>query len=283
LPTAPHPVKERLASAYRYVAAPLARRRLQRLSGAGLPAALCSALSGLFQARTPPAEAQVAARVEPLREALARSDFVADVYAGAAGWRRTPALALAYRSSVDATWGRLLYRCARSIGARRILEIGASTGLSGCYLAAAPDCKRFVTIEASAALAALARAHLARIGGHTTVVEGFAEAVLDDALDRLEGTVDLVYLDALKDAQSLADCVDRLGPAMSGGSLLMFDDIRWSPGCHTGWKAVRRRAEVTTSIDLGRFGLCLWRGDPAAPAQVDLSRYLGWFRVHAGQ
>ncbi|MDX1379488.1 MAG: class I SAM-dependent methyltransferase, partial [Xanthomonadales bacterium] len=173
--------------------------------------------------------------------------------------------------------------CARSIGARRILELGASTGQSGCYLAASPACERFVTIEASPSLAGLARSHLGRFGDRAVVVEGFVEAELDKALGLLDGAVDLVYLDAVKDADGIVACVERLSPALRGGSLLILDDIRWSPGCRAGWAAVRRRAGVTTSIDLGRFGLCVWRGDPAAPAYADLSRYLGWFRIHAGR
>lgn len=275
-------LKDGIASAYRRVAAPFARRRLKRLANNGLPPPLAFALAGLFDTRVPPDEARVAQWVERRRLALAESTIEAEVYAGASGFRRVGAPALAHRSSVDATWGRLLYRCAQSIGAHRILEIGASAGLSGCYLAAATTCERFVTIEVSGPLAALARKHLAEAGGHAVVVQGLVEAVLDDALALLEGPIDLVYQDALKDAEGIADCVERLSPALRDGALLIFDDIRWSPSCQAGWNAVRRRAEVTSSVDAGRFGLCVWRGDPAALAYADLSRYLGWLRVHRG-
>src|SRR5215469_4996269 len=67
--------------------------------------------------------------------------------------------------AVSALEGRLLETLARSVSARRILEIGALAGYSGIWLARAlPADGLLISLEASEKHAAVARASLARAG-----------------------------------------------------------------------------------------------------------------------
>ncbi len=102
--------------------------------------------------------------------------------------------------SVSPAQGRLLQTLARSIGARRILEIGALAGYSGIWLARAlPPDGRLISLEVSAKHAEVARASLARAG-----MADRAEVRVGPATETLsalasEPPFDLVFIDANKE------------------------------------------------------------------------------------
>lgn len=102
--------------------------------------------------------------------------------------------------SVSAAEGRLLETLARSVGARRILEIGALAGYSGVWLARAlPADGRLISLEVSEKHAEVARASLARAGlaDRAEVRVGPANETLP-ALET-EPKFDVVFIDANKD------------------------------------------------------------------------------------
>ena len=93
--------------------------------------------------------------------------------------------------------GKLLHLLARSIGARRILEVGTLGGYSTIWLARAlgPD-GRLVTCELDPHHAEVARSNVARAG-----LDGVVDVRLGPALDilpTLDGPFDLVFIDADK-------------------------------------------------------------------------------------
>jgi predicted O-methyltransferase YrrM len=118
--------------------------------------------------------------------------------------------------------GRLLAILARSTGARRVLEVGASNGYSTIWLAdAARDTGGHVTtIERSPEKAASARANLSRAGltGWVTLHEGDAHVVLAE----LSGAFDLIFLDA--DRASYHTYLERLLALLRPGGLLVTDN-----------------------------------------------------------
>ncbi len=126
----------------------------------------------------------------------------------------------------DPEVGRLLGVLARSIGARRILEIGTSIGYGTLCLARAATEARIVSIEADAEILAEARAYLDRAGGldRRELIHGEALAVLggDSAI---EGPFDLVYLDAVK--TEYRRYLDLVLPKIRVGGLVVVDNLLW--------------------------------------------------------
>jgi predicted O-methyltransferase YrrM len=93
--------------------------------------------------------------------------------------------------------GKLLHLLARSIGARRILEIGTLGGYSTIWLARAlPPDGRLVTCELDPKHVTVARENLARAGldGIVEVLEGPAAQTLTS----VDGPFDLMFIDADK-------------------------------------------------------------------------------------
>ena len=88
--------------------------------------------------------------------------------------------------------GQLLFILARATGAARILELGTATGYSGIFLgrAGAKNQGRVVTLEHDEALAARARANLARAGLSEVVEVRVGEAL--KLMAEMSGPFDLV-------------------------------------------------------------------------------------------
>jgi predicted O-methyltransferase YrrM len=122
--------------------------------------------------------------------------------------------------------GELLFVLARAMGARNILELGAATGYSAIYLgqAAAPLGGRVITLERDAAMAARARANIARTGLSRVIEVQEGDALAQMAA--MAGPFDLIFLDIDKESYlpALPQCHRLLRP----GGMLFADNVGFS-------------------------------------------------------
>lgn len=263
---------------YRRAVAPLGMYKLQRMVECGLPRPFKLPIEFLFTKR-PGRDGRLAARrVELIRAALAGERRLFEVANPDGDDPRRTAAQIAHRSSVTEEWGTFLYLCAESFKPRTILELGSCAGISGCYLASANCFTKFITVEGSSSLAQLAESNLGQISDRVEVVH----ASFNDALGRLVQTlaagIDLAYIDGHHEYAATLHYFRRLRPSLNTGALLIFDDIHWSSGMWRAWQVLRGHEGFAHTIDVGRFGICLWEGDSAVPVHYDLSPYLGWLR-----
>ena len=123
----------------------------------------------------------------------------------------------------DAATGKLLAILARSIGARRILELGTAIGYAAILLARAVPEARIVSIDKSPERLADARGYLERAGvaERVELIEGAAL----DVLHTLEGPFDLVYIDAVK--TEYRRYLDLTLPKLRVGGLIVCDNLLW--------------------------------------------------------
>jgi predicted O-methyltransferase YrrM len=149
-----------------------------------------------------------------------------------------PALSLALRDATDAglptiavtpSQGKQLHLLARSLGARRILEVGTLGGYSAIWLArAVAPGGRLITLEREARYAEVAGASIAR-AGLSDVVEIRVGAALD-TLAQLAGEApepfDFVFIDADKahtpDYFELALAMSRPGALIVADNVIRF-------------------------------------------------------------
>jgi predicted O-methyltransferase YrrM len=125
---------------------------------------------------------------------------------------------------VGAAEGSFLHILAKSIGARRVLELGTAIGYSGTWFARAlPPGGELITVEADPETAKLAEANLTKTGvrDRVTILVGPAQEVLKD----LEGPFDLIFVDINKDGypEVLEPCIRCLRV----GGLLVTDNVLW--------------------------------------------------------
>jgi caffeoyl-CoA O-methyltransferase len=125
---------------------------------------------------------------------------------------------------VAAAEGSLLHVLARSIRAKRILELGTAIGYSGTWLARAlAEGGELITVEHVAKTAEIARRNFEKTGveAKVKVLVGTAQKILRD----LKGPFDLIFNDINKADYPavLEPCIERLRV----GGLLVTDNVLW--------------------------------------------------------
>ena len=124
--------------------------------------------------------------------------------------------------SVSAAHGKLLWILARTVSAKRILEIGTLGGYSAIWLARGlASGGRLVTLEAVEKHAAVARKNLERAGVASMVDVRVGQAL--DTLPSLQGPMDLTFIDA--DKQNNAEYFRWALKLSRPGSLIVVDNV----------------------------------------------------------
>ena len=170
-----------------------------------------------------------------------------DEYIDGLANRGDAALMAVEKQGMDEGWpivgpaeGSLLHILARSVRAKRVLELGTAIGYSGTWLARAlVDGGELTTVEHSADTAAIARRNFEKTGvaSKVKILVGNAQTVLRD----VKGPFDLVFNDIDKAGypEVLEPCVERVRV----GGLLVTDNVLWR-----GDVARKNRSAETAAI-----------------------------------
>jgi len=128
--------------------------------------------------------------------------------------------------NVSVSDGRLRV-LAEGSGAKNIVEIGTSTGLSGLWLSLALQRKggRLITFEVDSGRAAAARANFKQAGvdALVTIVEGDAHRTIS----RLKEPIDVLFIDA--DKPGYIDYLRKLQPLVRPGGLILAHNVYMAP------------------------------------------------------
>ncbi len=256
--------------------APMGAARARQLFREGLPENFRPAFEFLFEQKLSAQDVRVVERVEVLRTALAQGNKSFRVIGSDGNLLTRTSQFIAQYSSVTRGWGTFLYLCAKGFKATTILELGSCVGISGSYLASAPHCREFLSIERSPELAALARTHIQHICRDADVVNGTIDDVLPQVLAQFTQPIDLYYVDANHHYEPTLRYFEKAIPFLGQGALVVFDDIHWSKPMWNAWQQLCAHQGFSHTIDIGRFGLCVWQGGHAQPRRHTLARYAGW-------
>ncbi len=198
--------------------------------------------------------------IEGLRERLLLSREridVEDMGAGSAtGAGSTRSVrSIARKAAKPRRIGQLLFRLANHYQPATMLELGTSLGLSTAYLAAGNLNATVISVEGSPAITSRARQNFESIGlKNIRVVEGNFDQVLPAVIPQYT-PFDLVYVDGNHRLEPTLRYFEQLLPAMSPHSVLIFDDIHWSPEMEKAWEKITADNRVMLSIDLFFIGL----------------------------
>jgi predicted O-methyltransferase YrrM len=126
-------------------------------------------------------------------------------------------------ANVPAADGRVLRLLAESVGAKHVVEIGTSTGISGLWFALALEKTggKLTTYELDEGRAKSAAANFKRAG-----VDRFITIVQGDAhvnVKRLKEPVDVVFIDA--DKEGYIDYLNTLLPLVRPGGLILAHNV----------------------------------------------------------
>ena len=152
-------------------------------------------------------------------------------------------------------WGKMLHRLAAEMQPKTIIELGTSLGISAAYLAKAIPGGTLYTLEGCPAIATEAIKNLDSLGIKNTEIRiGHFDQTLPALLSEISG-VDFAYVDGNHTEEATLRYFHLLAEKAHGHSVLVFDDIHWSPGMVKAWQAIREDARVTLSVDFFRIGV----------------------------
>jgi len=125
--------------------------------------------------------------------------------------------------NVPVTDGRMLRLLTEAAGAKNVVEIGTSTGLSGLWLCLALQKTggKLTTFEYDAGRASTARGHFKKAGVDqiVTLVEGDAH----QTIARLKEPIDVLFIDA--DKEGYVDYLNKLLPLVRPGGLILAHNV----------------------------------------------------------
>lgn len=197
------------------------------------------------------------ARLQNDRRVLEVDDLGAGSVSG--GGRRRTVADIARRAAKPARYGRLLHRTAAHLGCRSALELGTSLGLTTCYLATVPGMQEVLTLEGSHAVLKVAEENFEGMGlTNIRTLEGDFDQTLAQALSLMPHP-DLVFIDGNHRYEPTIRYFEQCLASAGSHTVLVFDDIHWSPGMERAWREISSHPRVRCTIDLFFIGIVLFR------------------------
>ncbi|MGB3774245.1 MAG: class I SAM-dependent methyltransferase, partial [Leeuwenhoekiella sp.] len=146
---------------------------------------------------------------------------------------------------------KLMYRIIQFLKPKNILELGTSTGLATASMAIATMGK-VTSVEGCPAVAQIAREKLnfLKIDHLQLKIQRFEQFFENENQEMY----DFVYIDGNHSKQATLNYFENLLPILTSNSILIFDDIYWSPGMTQAWEIIKEHDNVKFTID------CFWLG-----------------------
>lgn len=206
-------------------------------------------------------------RIDALRDGLLACKVPLDPE-GLDGGASNKLIGEAAMGTTHRDWGTLQLLMVRALDPASCLELGASLGISGAYIAAGMRLAAASNSERSEGRLVSYEASLARARHAVRTWETLDLANAEVIADRFEpddarlpeiAPIDFAFLDAHHEPAATLAFTDAVLAHLSPTGVLLFDDIRWSPGMETAWHELRANDRVAASVDLGRVGICMYR------------------------
>jgi predicted O-methyltransferase YrrM len=154
-----------------------------------------------------------------------------------------------------------IYQITSAVQPFKALELGTNVGISSAYIAAAmlnSDIKgTLYTLDASPYRQRIAKEVHQNIGlGNVEYIEGLFSETLGQVLNDM-GCVDLAFIDGHHQYQPTLNYWNRIYPFTKPGSIILFDDIRYSIGMKKAWAEMLEDRRFDLVVDLKNIGLCV--------------------------
>ena len=193
---------------------------------------------------------------------------VVDLGAGSKKMNNTRKVAdIAKYSIANKKYSELLFRLTNFFKPQSVLELGTSLGLSALYMAQAVPKASIISVEGCPNTYAFAkqlidshRLHgLSQIENIELINTSFDDALSNSKFKIQNSKFDVVYIDGNHTYEATIKYFHVLLKSTNENSLLIFDDIYWTPGMTQAWEEIKAHPAVTLTIDLYKVGLVFFR------------------------
>jgi len=163
------------------------------------------------------------------------------------------------KSTIPVKYGQLLFRLVRYFNAQNILELGTCLGVGTAYLALANKKAQVFTIEGSESFLNIARENLLSNNiNNVHFILGTFEKQLKESLEKMP-TLDFVFIDGNHTYEATLSYFETLAQYAHHNTILVFDDIYWSPQMTEAWEKIKADSRITLTIDIFRMGIVFFR------------------------
>lgn len=151
---------------------------------------------------------------------------------------------------------QLLARVSAHLKPTNSLELGTSLGLATAALALGNPKGQVYTVEGCTNTLKRAKKQLKsqNITNVTNYNSSFNAFLKENDL-----TFDLIYLDGAHSKTATLDLFNQLLPVITNNTLLLLDDIYWSPQMQEAFKEICKHPRVTVTIDSFYWGWVFFR------------------------
>ena len=213
-------------------------------------------------------EPECSVAIENIREKLLRSPSILNIDDHGSGSNRNQRRKLSdivHRSVSPAEYGQLMLRICHYSGAKKIVELGTSVGLTSLYLSHAPKASVF-TFEGSHALANVALTNFEFLERtNIELIEGEISTTLPEFLQRDTIKIGFAFVDANHSYEPTRRYFDLLMRRFNEKSIMVIDDIHNTPEMERAWNEISHHEIVYGSVDLYRCGILFF--EPALNRQ----------------
>lgn len=162
---------------------------------------------------------------------------------------------LARGSAKQPRYGELLHRLVAHFRPKNMVELGTSLGVSALYQAMGNENGRLFTIEGCPNTAATAAEYLKRAGTvNITQITGSFDAVLPRVLHDMEH-LDWAFVDGNHRSEPTLRYFEWFLEHAHPGTIIVFDDIYWTPDMTRAWESIKAHPKVSVTIDLFQLGI----------------------------
>ncbi len=154
---------------------------------------------------------------------------------------------------------QFFYRVIQYFNSKTILELGTSLGVTTAYLQLAASEGIIYTFEGCPKIAEEAKETLLAVGDPSSgsnpeIIVGDLSKTLSETLSKIS-RIDFLLLDANHRYQPTLDYFELCLPKCYEETVVILDDIYWSPDMTKAWRELQNHPAVTTSIDIFSVGL----------------------------
>ncbi|MDQ3683407.1 MAG: class I SAM-dependent methyltransferase [Bacteroidota bacterium] len=203
---------------------------------------------------------------ENLRSVLLKNKSVLELQDFGAGSRvnkrRQKTVAELAKSAVKPKkYSQLLFRLVRHYQPSTIIELGTSLGVTTTYLAEANPNATILTIEGSQAVHKIAQSNFKQSGlDNITALNGNFDTILPPVISQLP-VIDLAFIDGNHRYHPTMQYFNQLVEKINKNTILVFDDIHWSPEMERAWREIKSHPAVRCTIDIFFMGFLFFRNE----------------------
>lgn len=160
---------------------------------------------------------------------------------------------------------QIIFHLVKNYGYSNCIELGTSLGFTSMHIAKALQQNgQLTTIEGAHEIAAAAEQHFILSDTQQKIkqVIGNFDTALPDILNGYD-RVDFAFVDGNHTYEATMHYFNLLLTKTHNNSLIIIDDIYWSPGMTMAWKEIQQHELVTVTVDLFFVGLVYFRREQA--------------------